>query len=95
MMANNEVGTIEPVKEITKRVKEINPKILVFTDAVQAVGHIPGAVQAYLERNDTDKCHVITTKIEHHAVMHTCKALGKKGIDVTYLPVDEVERAGA
>ena len=50
---------------------------------------IKGAVQAYLERNDTDKCHIITTKIEHHAVMHTCKALSKKGIDVTYVGVDK------
>lgn len=49
---------------------------------------IKGAVQNYLERNKTDKCHVITSKIEHHAVMHTCKALEKKGIDVTYVGVD-------
>ena len=41
MYANNEVGTVEPIKEITKRVKEVNDKILVFTDAVQAVGHLP------------------------------------------------------
>jgi cysteine desulfurase len=41
MYANNEVGTVEPIAEITKRVKEVNDKILVFTDAVQAVGHIP------------------------------------------------------
>lgn len=41
MFANNEVGTIEPIKEITAAVKAKNPKVLVFTDAVQAVGSIP------------------------------------------------------
>lgn len=41
MFANNEVGTIEPIKEIAAAVKAKNPKTLVFTDAVQAVGNIP------------------------------------------------------
>lgn len=46
------------------------------------------AIRAAAESRSGKGRHIITTKIEHHAVLHTCRNLEKKGFDVTYLDVD-------
>ncbi|HEY7875249.1 MAG TPA: cysteine desulfurase family protein [Actinomycetota bacterium] len=47
MAVNNEIGTIQPVAEIASAVKAVNPRTLVHTDAVQALGNIPVDVNAW------------------------------------------------
>ena len=47
------------------------------------------ALKATAEEYGKNGGHIITTKIEHHAILHTAEYLEKKGIDVTYLDVDE------
>lgn len=46
------------------------------------------AIKGIAEMNKSRGNHIITTQIEHHAVLHSAEKLEKQGFKVTYLPVD-------
>lgn len=78
---------VEHAREQVARAINADPSEIVFTGCGTESDNtvLFGVAERYAKKGN----HIITTNVEHHAILHSCAALEKKGIKVTYLPVDK------
>ena len=73
--------------QVARALNAKDPSEIVFTGGGSQADNL--AIRGYVKgRSARGKKHIITSKIEHHAVLYTCEALEKEGYPVTYLDVD-------
>lgn len=80
---------VEAAREnIAKNIGAKHPSEIYFTSGGSESDNwaVKGVAYALASKG---KKHIITSKFEHHAILHTCKALEKEGFEVTYLDVYE------
>lgn len=73
--------------KVARALNAKDPSEIIFTGGGSQADNL--AIRGYVKgRSARGKKHIITSKIEHHAVLYTCEALEKEGYPVTYLDVD-------
>jgi len=80
----------EALTEAREKVAKLigaNTNEIVFTSGGTEADNY--AIQGTVYANKEEANHIITSTIEHHAVLDTCRWMEKRGYDVTYLPVDK------
>lgn len=85
--ASNSKRAIENAREKIANAFNADAKEIIFTSGASEADNwaIKGIAYSMKDKGN----HIITTKIEHHAVLHTTEFLEKNGYEVTYLDVDE------
>jgi cysteine desulfurase len=78
---------LDGARHAVSNVLGASPKEITFTSGGTEADNFALRGAAFANRQHGK--HIITTSIEHHAVLHTVEQLGKEGFEVTYLPVDD------
>lgn len=84
---------LDGTREMIAREIGAHPNEIVFTSGGTEADNM--AILGTALAREQQGRHIITTKIEHHAVLHTCNRLEEMGFDITYLDVDESGRISA
>lgn len=80
-------SAIEHAREQVAAAIGADPKEIYFTGSGSEADN--WAIRSTARALKSKGNHIITSAVEHHAVLHTCKDLESQGYEVTYLPVDK------
>ena len=86
-LARRAKKAVEDSRDKVAKSINANPQEIYFTSGGSESDNLAIKGIAYANRSKGN--HIITSKIEHHAVLGSCKTLEKQGFEVTYLDVDE------
>ena len=78
---------MEKSRQQTASLLKVKPNEVIFTSGASEANSM--AIKGICFQYQSKGKHIITSNIEHHAILHTCQYLEKKGYEVTYLDVDE------
>ncbi|OGI11196.1 MAG: cysteine desulfurase NifS [Candidatus Margulisbacteria bacterium GWF2_35_9] len=78
---------LEDARAEMKKLLGISSGQLIFTGGGSESDNL--AIKGVAYANQRKGKHIITSAIEHHAVLHTCENLQKQGFEITYIPVDD------
>ena len=78
-------------KQVATAINAADPSEIIFTGGGSQADNL--AITGFMKGlSAKGRTHIITSRIEHHAVLYTCEALEKEGFTVTYLNVDNLGR---
>ncbi|HEX5397138.1 MAG TPA: cysteine desulfurase family protein [Candidatus Limnocylindria bacterium] len=81
---------IDEAREVVAAFLGAQPREIIFTAGGSEADNL--AIKGAAWAASADGRHIVTSAIEHKAVMHTCAVLERSGFEVTYLPVDRYGR---